>query len=78
MTNKNIDYYMSLPYTIQIHPCYDFNGRTVISYYASVLEIEDLRGYGLTPEEAYNDVRKIMRIYFEARLKYKDKIIPEP
>lgn len=74
MTTKDIEYYMSLPYTIQVECIKD-----PVDYYfiAGVLEIDGLIAYGETGDEARQALQGAMRRYFETRLE-RGLPIPEP
>ncbi len=72
---KNIEYYMKLPYTIVIKQDTDNNDE--ICFIARVLEIPHCLGDGKTPEEAVECLEIHKRMTIEAYLK--DGIsIPEP
>lgn len=74
MANKDLDYYLSLPYTINIKPITDESG----SYFsASVVELDGCRGHGKSPAEAYEMLREVMKEYIEVKLEFGD-YIPEP
>lgn len=71
---KDIAYYMALPYTIQIKHMNDESG----SYHlATVAELEGCKSHGDTPEEALKMVREAMEGYLEVKLEFGDEI-PEP
>jgi predicted RNase H-like HicB family nuclease len=74
MENKNLAYYMSLSYTIQIQHISDESGRY---YYAKVLELDGCQSHGYTIEEAYQNIREAMEGWIESKLEWGDPI-PEP
>lgn len=72
---KNIDYYMNLPYTTMVKKDEDNTGG--VCYIARILEIPHLIGDGETPQEALECLHIHMKLVIEAYLK--DGIpIPEP
>jgi len=74
MANKDLSYYMSLPYTIQIRYIQD-EGDSY--YYAKVLELDGCQSHGATVDEAYQNIREAMEGYLEVKLEHGDPI-PEP
>jgi predicted RNase H-like HicB family nuclease len=74
MENKNLAYYMSLSYTIQIQHISDESGRY---YYAKVLELDGCQSHGHTIEEAYQNIQEAMEGWIESKLEWGDPI-PEP
>lgn len=74
MTKKDVDYYMCLPYTIQIRPVDDGDG---VYYFAKVLELDGCISHGDTWDEAYKNVREAMKGYIEVKLE-RGFPIPEP
>lgn len=74
MANKDLSYYMALPYTVQFKQTQDDEGPYFV---AKILEIEGLVAGGKTVEEAHRALREEMRKYFEVRLEHGDPI-PEP
>jgi antitoxin HicB len=72
---KNLDYYMDLPYTITLQPEEDNDGSLI--YIAELLEIPYIIGDGKTQNEALKTLRIHMRMAIKSYLK--DGIpIPEP
>jgi antitoxin HicB len=72
---KNVDYYMNLPYTAVVKKDTDNTGG--VCYIARILEIPYMLGDGDTPQEALECLNIHMRMAIEAFLK--DGIpIPEP
>jgi predicted RNase H-like HicB family nuclease len=74
MANKDLSYYMSLPYTIQIQPRNDGDG---LYYFAKVLELDGCMSDGKTPEDAFRNIREAMEGWLEVKLQHGDPI-PEP
>lgn len=71
MMNKTIDYYMNLPYTIELTP------EPEGSWFVAVKELPGCMSQGDSPEEAIEMIRDAMRGWIEASLQDGD-IIPEP
>ncbi|GAC43430.1 type II toxin-antitoxin system HicB family antitoxin, partial [Paenibacillus popilliae] len=74
MANKDLAYYMSLPYTVQIRFIKDESGEY---YFATVAELDGCQSNGDTPEEALACIREAMEDYLLVKLEYGDDI-PEP
>jgi predicted RNase H-like HicB family nuclease len=74
MDNKNIKYYMELPYNYIIQQVKDESGTY---YYGNILELDGCQSTGETFEETYDSLREAMEGYFEVKLTYDDEI-PEP
>jgi predicted RNase H-like HicB family nuclease len=74
MVNKDLAYYMRLPYTIQIRHIQDQDDQY---YYAKVLELDGCQSHGETVDEAYQNIREAMEGYLEVKLEHGDPI-PEP
>jgi antitoxin HicB len=74
MANKDVEYYMALPYTIQIRPMKDESGEY---FYATIAELDGCQSDGETFLEAYQSVRDAMKGYIEVKLEHGDDI-PEP
>ncbi|MUG26051.1 toxin-antitoxin system HicB family antitoxin [Paenibacillus macerans] len=74
MANKDLSYYMSLPYTIQIRPIKDESGEY---YYASVAELDGCQSTGETFVEAFESVREAMEGYLQVKIDH-DDFIPKP
>ncbi len=73
--DKNVDYYMNLPYTAMVKKDTDNTGG--ICYIARILEIPHLLGDGETAQEALECLNIHLKMVIEAYLK--DGIpIPEP
>ncbi len=72
---KNVDYYMNLPYTIVVKK--EKNNEGGDCYIARVLELPHCLGDGETPQEAIDCLNVHMRMAIQAYLR--DNIsIPEP
>ncbi|MEX3744629.1 MULTISPECIES: type II toxin-antitoxin system HicB family antitoxin [Lysinibacillus] len=67
---KDLDYYLSLPYTFQVR-------KTENGYWANVKEIDGCHTPATTIEEAYKDLEMILKDHIEIRLEHGDSI-PEP
>lgn len=74
MENKDIKYYMELPYNYMIQQVKDEGG---IYFYGNVLELDGCQSTGQTFEEAYDSLREAMEGYIEVKIAYNDPI-PEP
>ncbi|MEV2841092.1 toxin-antitoxin system HicB family antitoxin [Paenibacillus larvae] len=74
MANKDLAYYMALPYTIQIRPFKDESGSY---YFATVAELDGCQSHGNTVQEAYAMIQEAMSGYIEVKLEHGDPI-PEP
>jgi len=74
MKNKNLEYYMSLPYTFTVQR-YDDGSE---SYYVSrVMELDGCHSDGDTKEKALENLREAMELWIESNIEYGDTI-PEP
>ena len=73
---KNLDYYMKLPYTIELLPIADSQGG---GFTARLPEIGRLAiiGDGETPEEALKEIEIAMKLWIETAKKH-GKPIPKP
>ena len=67
---KDINYYLSLPYTFQVR-------KTESGYWANVKEIDGCHTPAKTIDEAYRDLEKVLRMTIETKLEFGDPI-PEP
>lgn len=67
---KDLDYYLSLPYTFQVQ-------KTEDGYWANVKELDGCHTPADTWEEAYQDLSKVLKMTIETKLEYGDPI-PEP
>lgn len=74
MAKKNLDFYMSLPYSIQIRYVKDETGEY---YVARVLELDGCVSHGDTIAEAYYSAREALKGQLEVKLEHGDPI-PEP
>ncbi len=74
MVNKNLEYYLSLPYTVTVKRGEDA-GKAY--WVARVLELPHCMTHGDTPEEAIRDIEDAKREWLKSNLE--DKLpIPEP
>ena len=74
MKNKDINYYLGLPYNITIQEIHDESGDY---FYARVLELDGCQSHGATVDEAYSNIREAMEGWLEVKLEFGDPI-PEP
>ena len=72
--NRDVSYYMSLPYTYLIQPVTDESGSY---FFGRVLELDGCESHGSTFEEAYQNLREAMEGWLEVKLEQGDPI-PEP
>ena len=72
--NKNIEYYMSLPYNLIVQRRIDEDGDCYVS---RVLELDGCHSHGATKEDALENLRDAMEGYFDVKLEFGDPI-PEP
>ena len=71
MITKDLEYYMSQPYTRIVNPITDESG----SYYVGkVLEFDGCMTTGATLEETYASLEEAMEGWLEVKLEYKDPI----
>src|SRR3990172_7856996 len=73
--DKDLKYYMGLPYTIVVKQGDDNDGS--VCYVASFIELSYCIGVGKTPAEAIKELKLHQRMKFEAHLE-EDLPIPEP
>ncbi|WP_213997183.1 type II toxin-antitoxin system HicB family antitoxin [Tepidanaerobacter syntrophicus] len=71
---KDVNYYMSLPYTYVIQQITDESGTY---YYARILELDGCQSTGDTFEDAYESIKEAMEGWLEVKLQHGDPI-PEP
>ena len=71
MAQKNIDYYMSLPYTIELIP------EPEGGWFVGVKELPGCMTDVNTPEEAVSEIRAVMHGWLEIALE-EGHPIPEP
>lgn len=74
MANKDLDYYLSLPYTLVIREMNDESGRY---YYGTYLELDGCQSDGQTIEELLRNLEEAKRGWLEVKLEHGDPI-PEP
>jgi len=72
--NKNLEYYMSLPYNLIVQRRVDEDGECYVS---RVLELDGCHSHGATEEAALENLREAMEGYLDVKLEYNDPI-PEP
>lgn len=68
---KDLDYYLSLPYSTLFKP--DNDGL----WYAEITELEGCMTYGESKEEVLELIEDAKRVWLESRLRHNDPI-PEP
>lgn len=74
MVNKNLEYYLKLPYTVVLKPG---TGEGEKYWVARVLELPHCMTHGASPEEALKDIEDAKREWLESNLE--DGLpIPEP
>jgi antitoxin HicB len=75
MANKNLEYYLGLPYTINVKRITD---DAIEAYWvARVAEIPHCMTHGATPEEAIRDIEDAKREWLQSNLD-RGLPIPEP
>jgi len=74
MDNKNVVYYMNLPYNYLIQQMQDESGSY---FFGKVFELDGCQSHGDTFEETYSSLREAMEGWLEIKLEYGDTI-PEP
>ena len=73
--DKNLEYYMSLPYNRLIQFMQDDKDGN--NYFARVLELDGCYGDGKTEQEALENLKEAIEGWFEVVLRFNDPI-PEP
>ncbi|ASS66360.1 MULTISPECIES: type II toxin-antitoxin system HicB family antitoxin [unclassified Paenibacillus] len=71
---KDLNYYLSLPYTFQVRLEPDENEPY---YYANVKELDGCHTTAATWAEAYEELQTVLKDHIEIKLEYGDPI-PEP
>lgn len=71
---KDLNYYLSLPYTFQIRRFEDEDG---VSYWANVKELDGCHTSADTWQEAYTELQEVLKAHIEIKLEFGDPI-PEP
>ncbi len=71
---KDLAYYLSLPYTFQIRRIEDEGD---ISYWANVKELDGCHTAADTWQEAYSELEEVLKAHIEIKLEHGDPI-PEP
>ncbi len=74
MKNKEINYYMNLPYNYIIQPINDESGNY---FYGRIMELDGCQSTGNDFEETYLNLREAMEGYIETKLE-NGFSIPEP
>ncbi|MDR0273042.1 MAG: type II toxin-antitoxin system HicB family antitoxin [Clostridiales bacterium] len=74
MENKNVDYYMSLPYNYIIQPISDESGDY---FYGRIMELDGCQSTGDSFVEAYSCLREAMEGWIEVKLE-NGFTVPEP
>jgi len=72
MSEKDLNYYMNLPYKVEITPEEDGTG-----YNAAIPDLKGCMAFGETIEEAYEVLTEVKRAWFEIALE-RGWRIPEP
>ena len=72
--DKNVHYYMELPYTYLIQPITDESGSY---FFGQVFEFDGCQSNGDTPDEVYQNLIEAMEGWLEVKLEHGDAI-PEP
>lgn len=68
---KNLDYYLKLPYTFELLP------EPEGGYFIRIKELPGCLSEGETPEEAFRNIEEAMRLWLEVAINEKHPI-PEP
>ncbi len=63
--NKNIDYYLGLPYNYVIKHIVDESGSY---YFGKILELDGCQSDGETIDELYENLKEALEIYIETKL----------
>ena len=72
---KDLQYYLSLNYKVEITPDEDFDGSTY--YIAKYKELDGLIGTGNSSEDALKDLEMAKEGWFDLNLEL-GRVIPEP
>lgn len=73
-SQKDINYYLSLPYTFQIKRIKDGDSE---SYWASVQELDGCHTSADSYSDALTELQQVLEMYIETKLEHGDPI-PEP
>ncbi|MCA0453432.1 MAG: type II toxin-antitoxin system HicB family antitoxin [Chloroflexi bacterium] len=68
---KQVDYYLSLPYTILLSPLLEDDGG---GFAVGIPELEGCHSYGKTPNKAVKQIKKSMAVWIAGSLKLGDEI----
>jgi antitoxin HicB len=71
MMDKNLEYYLNLPYTIEILP------EPEGGYFIRVKELPGCFSQGETPEEAFRNIQEAKHLWLEVAIEVKHPV-PEP
>lgn len=71
MANKDLNHYLSLPYTLVIKPMDDESGRY---YYGTYLELDGCQSHGETVEELLCNLEEAKHGWLEVKLEHGDPI----
>lgn len=71
---SNLDYYMSLPYSVSVTPERCTDGS--LCYMARVVELHGCESHGETPEQALHHLAEAKRLFIASMLE--DGITPDP
>ena len=71
---SNLDYYMSLPYSVSVTPERCTDGTPC--YMARVVELDGCESHGETPEQALQRLAEAKRLFIASMLE--DGITPDP
>jgi antitoxin HicB len=73
-SQKDLSYYLSLPYTFQVRRIEEDNE---VRYWANVKELDGCHTPANSFEEALNELQVVLEMYIETKLEHGDSI-PEP
>jgi predicted HicB family RNase H-like nuclease len=74
MQNRDISYYLSLPYTMIIK---NMNDETGTYLYGTFLELDGCQSTAKTHQELIENLEEVKTMWLESRLEHNEKI-PEP
>lgn len=74
MKNKDLQYYLSLPYTIITK---EMNDETGHYYVGKIEEMYDVKTFGNTVDELYKNIYEVLEMAIEDRLEDGEEV-PEP
>lgn len=73
---KNLEYYLSLPWTYKIEPDKDNDGNRI--FVIRVDEFPEISSDGYTPEEAMESIQEVLALVIELSLKDGEEIPVPP